>query len=117
MSIEKAIEEGTHTFVRSVAQDLENAKNADPVRRARVEAWLSRHPLPEMEPATATARTTELINLGFKAFDAFHLAWADLLQADVFLTTDDQLRSLVVRRSGVRVRVVGPLEFAQEAAL
>jgi hypothetical protein len=49
VSIQKAIEEGAHTFVRSVAQDLENTKNPDPIRRARVEVWLSGYPLPAIE--------------------------------------------------------------------
>lgn len=117
VSIQKVIEEGAHTFVRSVAQDLENTKNPDPIRRARVEVWLSSYPLPAIEPAAATALTTDLVEMGFGAFDAYHLAWAELLQAEVFLTTDDRLRSLAARQSSLRVRVMGPLEFAQEAEL
>jgi hypothetical protein len=117
VSIQKAMEEGAHTFVRAIAQDLENAKNPDPVRRARVDAWLLNQPLPDIEPAAVTARTADLVSAGFGGFDAYHLAWAELLQAEAFVTTDDQLRALAARRPDLRVRVMGPLEFAQEATL
>jgi len=36
-------------------------------------------------------RTDELENLGFKSFDAMHIACSESANADVFLTTDDKL--------------------------
>ena len=117
VSIQKAIEEGAHTFVRAVAQDLENAKNPDPVRRVRVDAWLANQPLPDIEPAAVTARTADLVNASFGGVRRVPPGVGQLLQADVFVTTDDQLRALAARRPDLRVRVMGPLEFAQEATL
>ena len=36
-------------------------------------------------------RAKDLNNIGFKSFDAFHIACAEKGQADVLLTTDDHL--------------------------
>jgi hypothetical protein len=44
-------------------------------------------------------RTNELENLGFKSFDAIHIACSESANADVFLTTDDKLLKKAERES------------------
>lgn len=62
-------------------------------------------------------RVDELLALGFKSFDALHLASAELSGADVFLTVDGPLLKLAARLSAqLRVRVVDPVRFLEEVA-
>jgi len=61
------------------------------------------------------ARTTELMNLGFKNFDAFHLASAETAQVEAFATCDDRLQAAANRQTAnLKVRVVNPVALAQE---
>jgi len=62
-----------------------------------------------------TQRTANLVAIGFKAFDAFHLASAELAGAVVFLTVDVTLLKLALRESAeLRVRVADPVRFLEE---
>ena len=65
--------------------------------------------------ATENRRGQELEALGFKWFDALHLACAESSQADVFLTTDDRLIRTSNRvRALLQVRVENPYTWLQE---
>ncbi|MCY3551580.1 MAG: PIN domain-containing protein [Candidatus Poribacteria bacterium] len=65
--------------------------------------------------ATENIRGQELEVLGFKWFDALHLACAESSQADVFLTTDDRLIRTSNRvRALLQVRVENPYTWLQE---
>ncbi len=60
-------------------------------------------------------RSKELIEFGFKPFDALHLALAEQGDVDIFLTVDDQLIRLANRLEGkVRVPVSNPLTWIRE---
>ncbi len=60
-------------------------------------------------------RGQELEALGFKWFDALHLACAESSRADVFLTTDDRLLRRANRvRALLQVRVENPYTWLQE---
>ena len=59
-------------------------------------------------------RVRELSEGGFEAFDAFHLAVAEAATVDYSCTCDDRLLKRSKRRTALRVRVVLPLELAQE---
>jgi hypothetical protein len=53
--------------------------------------------------------------LGFKNFDAFHLASSELMSADVFVTCDDRLHAAARRHATVlKVRVIDPLALIRE---
>ncbi|MYA70815.1 type II toxin-antitoxin system VapC family toxin [Candidatus Poribacteria bacterium] len=59
-------------------------------------------------------RVTELEVLGFKQFDALHIACAENGGADVLLTTDDQMLRLAKRHSAqLHVRVENPYTWLQ----
>lgn len=56
-----------------------------------------------------------MVALGFKPFDALHLALAEQGGADIFLTVDDQLIRLANRLEGkIRVPVSNPLTWIGE---
>jgi predicted nucleic acid-binding protein len=53
--------------------------------------------------------------LGFKQWDALHLACAESGQVDIFLTTDDKLLRLAHRVAAqLKVRVENPLTWLTE---
>jgi predicted nucleic acid-binding protein len=101
--------------VRTLAHDLENSRNPDRNRARAVRVWLE-----GLNPAFAAGRdvlelTIALSNAGLRPLDAFHLAWAQALGADVFVTTDDRLRSHATRVSGkISFRIIDPISFARE---
>jgi predicted nucleic acid-binding protein len=102
-------------IVRTAALDIENDQNPLPVRAARVREWLEAVPLSDIPEREVTARTGELIAMGFGNFDAFHLASAEAAGADVLSSCDDRLISLANRhRDDLKVRVVNPVILAEE---
>jgi hypothetical protein len=101
-------------FLHAPAHDLENDQNPLPVRAERVRQWLTAMPLVGPPDEALAARTAELMALGFKNFDAFHLASAES-GADVFVTCDDRLLAAARRQAAsLRIRVACPLELAAE---
>jgi len=63
-------------------------------------------------------RSVELSDLGFRAYDALHIACAEKGRADVFLTTDDSLlKRAVANRKTLMVQVENPLRWALQEVL
>jgi hypothetical protein len=72
-------------------------------------------PLMDLPDASLQPRTAELMSLGFKSFDAFHLACAEFGGAEAFCASDDRLLAAASRHvNDLKVRVVNPIELAQE---
>ena len=62
-------------------------------------------------------RVAKLEVLGFKRFDALHIACAESGGADILLTTDDRMLRLAKRQDAeLRVRVENPYIWLQEMA-
>jgi hypothetical protein len=102
-------------FVRAPAQALENSFNPVQMRRDAVDLWLAQAPAPSFSDEVMSARVANLLTMGFKSFDALHLASAELSGADVFLTVDLPLLKLASRLSAqLRVRVADPVSFLEE---
>jgi len=102
-------------FVHGAAQDLENDQNPVGWRAARVAEWLATLPRAEAKPDELTHRTHELMGLGLRNFDAFHLACAEAAGADVFATTADRLLALTSRHaSRLVIRVTDVVSLARE---
>ncbi len=102
-------------FIRSPAQALENSFNPVQARREAVDLWLAPVSAPRFSDEVMSARVARLIEMGFKSFDALHLASAELFGADVFLTVDLPLLRLANRLSAqIRVRVADPVSFLEE---
>ncbi len=60
-------------------------------------------------------RTKTLLTLGFKSFDALHLAYAESAIVDVFLTTDDRLlNKAILNQAILKVPVQNPISWLTE---
>jgi len=57
----------------------------------------------------------QLQHLGFTAYDALHLTFAEFANVDIFLTTDDKLLKRARRyRNKIKIPVANPLSWLQE---
>ena len=64
---------------------------------------------------TDIMRANELENLGFKSFDAMHIACAERSTADVLLTTDDKLlKKADKERDNLKIKIANPLSWLME---
>jgi predicted nucleic acid-binding protein len=94
---------------------LENSLNPVQARREAVARWLAQAPVAPLSDEDVAHRIADLVAFGFKSFDAFHLASAELAGADVFLTVDLPLLKLATRLSEkLHVRVADPVGFLEE---
>ena len=114
-SVLRMVREGLATWVSSTVLNIELSRNPDPARRREAEALLSFADelfVPELADAN---RARQIEEFGFTSFDALHLACAERLAADVFLTTDDVLLRRA-RRIGdaLHVRVENPISWYQD---
>lgn len=89
--------------------------DSDSERRARVKSVMEyvHHTL--FIGTEEEARAEMLESLGFKHYDALHIACAESGRADVFLTTDDRLLNRATRfRAQLRVSVENPYTWLQK---
>jgi hypothetical protein len=98
LAIIERVEEGRWTLLSSAALEFELARNPDPQRRARTQRLLSiareRAAIGRSERALAEKLR---VDCELNALDALHVACAESLRADAFLTTDDRLLSAALR--------------------
>jgi hypothetical protein len=106
---------GDIEFLHTAAQDLENDQNPLPSRAAKVREWLRTIQVSDLVDDVLKARIVELMGLGLKNFDAFHLASAEQASAETFVTCDDRLLTAANRHAAsLKVRVVNPVDLARE---
>ena len=78
-------------------------------QRNQIKRWLARAHQTAFIGEREISRADRLKALGFKEFDALHLACAESSDADVFLTTDDAiLRRAKANSSRVDIKVENP---------
>ncbi len=96
-----SIEAGAAEAIRSPVQEEEINQNPDAEKRSGVRAFLKLFQVRCPMDDRIYERAEELIAVGFKEFDALHLACAEAARADMFLTMDDRLIACVVRNPEV----------------
>ncbi len=95
--------------------DLEISRMPDGERKQKVGLLSSIARLRVVVGDAVERRAVELERLGFKAFDALHIACAEAGGADVLLTTDDRLlRKARQNRRALKVRVENPVKWLME---
>jgi len=112
-----ALSSDTVELLRSPALVLENSLNPNQGRREAVALWLFEGAAVAPNETDLAVRIDELTAKGFKSFDAFHLASAELTGADAFLTVDLQILRLASRVAGeLHIRVTDPVHFVEEVS-
>jgi predicted nucleic acid-binding protein len=106
------------SWAGSPAVIAEIRRTPDEERRQAMTSLLKRMNITIPLTTQIAARVQALETMGFKPFDAAHLAFAEAGQVDVFLTTDDRLIHTAVRHSDkIAVEVENPLRWLQERML
>ncbi len=107
---------GGHQWVISEAIDDEVLRNPDEEHRLRILALLVRaDERLKMDSATVTLAQS-LVDHGFAAMDAMHLAAAEVGGCDILRSTDDGLlRKARALEPPLRVRVENPVRWIAES--
>lgn len=102
-------------WIASEVSMFEADQNLDLRQRFRVKFLLTYARQTVSVDVAETSRGKHFESLGFKPFDALHLACAESGNADFFLTTDDRmLKRAKSISSQLSVRVENPLTWLQE---
>lgn len=109
-----ACESGEAIFVGSDPLDFEVYENPDPYQRKAVQETLAKASIHVIIDHRVAQRAAEFRSLGIKDIDALHLAAAEAANADYFCTCDDRLLRKARRLKDFAVRLVTPLELADE---
>ena len=108
-------EHGEWQQVSSQMAKIEIDAMPDAERRARVRLLLPDPKVVLELTEDLYARAADLEKRGFKPADAVHVAAAEALDADVFLSCDDRLVRLGRRRRNeVKVKLANPLDWLKE---
>ena len=102
------------TLMSSDILTFEVERNPHPQRKAFVSEILVRTKQTIRLSEAVEQRAKILEQGGLKALDALHLAAAEAEQVDYFCTCDDRFLKKARARPDIGVRVVSPLELAQE---
>ncbi|MBM3862074.1 MAG: type II toxin-antitoxin system VapC family toxin [Verrucomicrobia bacterium] len=112
----EAAASGTLTLCNSAALAAENCRNPNPRRRARVETLLDWVGKPTPATRSVLDRAEDFARQGIRDMDALHLAFAEALQVDWFVTVDDHLLSRAASLK-LGVPVTDVIEFVREQKL
>lgn len=91
LSILQKCEDREWLLLSSDAIRFEIARNTDSSKQEQLETTLSIAQTHLSSTPEIEASAQELMQLGFKLYDALHLAFAQSASVDIFLTTDDRL--------------------------
>ena len=102
-------------MVSSEVVNIEVSKIPDAERRQKVSFLSSTSQSSIVVDKEIEKRATTLEKMGFKSFDALHIACAEKSGADVFLTTDDNLLHKASQNKGaLKVSLENPLRWLTE---
>ncbi len=102
-------------WVGSSVINLEINKTPDIEKRDNVLAFTDSMTEKIFVTDNEVERAKELEGIGFGAMDALHLACAEKLKVDVFLTVDDKMEKKVkANPDKIRIRVENPVIWLQE---
>ena len=115
MPIIEHFETGQWRWISSEISTSEADQNPDLTQSFLVKFLLNSADQVVSVGPTEKSRGKHLESLGFKQFDALHLACAESGNADLLLTTDDQMLNKAKSVSSqLRIRVENPLTWLQE---
>jgi len=115
LSILKHIDEGKWTLVSSDAVIYEINKTANEERRDRLLSINDSAQIYVSVDKIIFERGAVIQEMGFTTYDAMHIACAESVQADIFLSTDKKLINRAIRnKSKLFVAIENPLTWIQE---
>lgn len=116
-AILRLCEFGSLTFVSSQILRAEINRNPNPRRREIASEILAVAGEEILLSEQITARAKEFEERGFQPIDALHLACAESRRVDYFCTCDDKFLKKAKAQNDLKIKVVSPLELAEEVLL
>ncbi len=115
LSILKHIDEGEWVLISSDAVIYEINKTADAERRERLLSINNSAQSYVVGDKMIFERGAVIQEMGFTTYDAMHIACAESVQVDIFLSTDKKLINRALRnKSKLFVAIENPLAWIQE---
>jgi predicted nucleic acid-binding protein len=115
LAIVQRCQNGKWSLVNSDALEFELEKISNSERAEQVTALLALAQTNLISSEAIENRAEVLINIGFKLYDALHIAFAEAAEADVMLTTDDRLLRRAFRfKSDLSVIVANPVTWLMD---
>jgi predicted nucleic acid-binding protein len=112
LAVIQRVVDGQLSLSHSQVLAFEVNRNPEELRREGILNFLGYCSVFQVLDAAVEQRGTFLHSLGFKRLDALHLASAEALKADIFLTTDDRFAACATRNSQhVSLPVINPIQF------
>jgi len=107
------LEEGAVELVSSAVVAYETSRNPDEMRRRWVQQIVEKASLIQRVNDDVKQRAQELERNGLKALDALHIAVAEAVQVNCFVTCDDRLIRRYRANSKLLIVVCTPTEFVE----
>jgi predicted nucleic acid-binding protein len=98
-------------LISSSVLEYENSRNPHPIKQEAMSRYLQLAELRQEVSEVIRKRDEELEQKGLKAIDALHVACAEAVNSNYFITCD---KRLINRCSGLTVQVMNPADFVLE---
>lgn len=98
-------------LISSSVLEYENSRNPYPIKQEAMGRYLQLAKLRQEVDEAIFKRAEELEQNGLKAIDALHVACAEAVNSDYFITCD---KRLINRYSGLTMKVMNPADFVLE---
>ena len=115
LHIQSAIRAGQYALGWSYILDYENAANPLEERRAEIQRWEGLADSYATETPAILAAMKELVTVGVKPLDALHIACAQALDCQFFLTVDKGVLKKAETIS--QIQILNPITFVIEQGL
>jgi predicted nucleic acid-binding protein len=109
------LDRGEHAFCNSAALVVENSLSPRTQVRLEIDVLLERADIWIAHDGAIDERAAELRKLGFREFDAYHLAAAESAGCDFLVTCDDRFLKAARRSAAtIGVPVTDPIRLVSE---
>jgi predicted nucleic acid-binding protein len=98
-------------LISSSVLEYENSRNPHPIKQEAMSRYLQLAELRQEVSEVIRKRAEELEQKGLKAIDALHVACAEAVNSNYFITCD---KRLINRCSGLTAQVMNPADFVLE---
>lgn len=105
------VEAETAELVSSSVLEYENSRNPSFIKQAAMNRYLQMAELRQEVNEIIRQRAEQLQHNGVKAVDALHIACAETVGSDYFITCD---KRLINRCSALTMKVMNPVDFVLE---
>ena len=114
MGILSLVEAGKVNLISSEILLFEINRNSNQIRKEYALEVVSKAKEIVSMNSKIEKRSRELVELGIHFLDAVHLASAESARVDFFCTCDDVFLKRAKKISGLKVKIVSPLDLAEE---